>query len=73
MLVSINDFMPLILSMLVLLVLFIVIAVICALLLRRIFPASFNRFLIGACSLLGLYIWVFPMNMGFYEFFRSIF
>lgn len=73
MLVSINDIMPLILSMLVLLVLFIVIAVICALLLSRIFPASLNRFLIGACSLFGLYIWFFPMNMGFYEFFRSIF
>ena len=73
MLVSVNDFMPLILSMLVLLALFLVISLIGALFLRRIFPASFNRFLIGACSLLGIYIWVFPMNMGFYEFFRSIF
>lgn len=73
MLVSVNDFMPLILSMLVLLFLFLVISLIGALLLRRVFPTSFNRFLIGACSLLGLYIWVFPMNMGFYEFFRSIF
>lgn len=73
MLVSVNDFMPLILSMLVLLTLFIAIALIGALILRKIFPPSINRFLIGACSLFGLYIWVSPMNMGFYEFFRSIF
>jgi hypothetical protein len=33
-------------------------------------PRKLYNLLIGPVMLLGLYIWGFPMNLGFYEFFK---
>jgi hypothetical protein len=33
-------------------------------------PSKLFNFLIGPVALLGAYIWVIPMKMWFYEFFR---
>ncbi|OOP61754.1 hypothetical protein BWZ43_25685 [Heyndrickxia oleronia] len=33
-------------------------------------PKLIFNFLLGPIALLGAYIWAFPMNMGFYEFFK---
>lgn len=39
---------------------------------RNILPSKIHNFFLGPVALLGFYIWAIPMNMGFYEFFRSI-
>ncbi|WP_313890766.1 hypothetical protein [Psychrobacillus sp.] len=33
-------------------------------------PKSLFNFLIGPVALFGAYLWAFPMNFGFYEFFK---
>jgi len=39
---------------------------------KRLLPAKIHNYLLGPVTLLGLYIWAVPMELGFYEFFRSI-
>lgn len=33
-------------------------------------PKSIYNYLLGAVILMAIYLWAFPMQMGFYEFFR---
>lgn len=33
-------------------------------------PAKLFNFLMGPVALIGMYIWAFPMNLGFHEFFK---
>lgn len=47
-------------------------AVIYKILLGNILPKKIYNFLLGPIALLGFFIWVIPMNMGFYEFFRAM-
>lgn len=54
-----------------------VVMVVCVVIYRIIFikllPTKIFNFFIGPIALLGFFIWAIPMNIGFYEFFRSIF
>lgn len=54
-----------------------VVMVLCVALYRILFvkllPNKIFNFFIGPIALIGFIIWAIPMNIGFYEFFRSIF
>lgn len=41
-----------------------------SLLCKRWLPVKLFNYLIGPVALFGAYIWAFPMNMGFYDFFK---
>jgi len=45
-------------------------AIIYKLLFQRILPRGIFNFLIGPICLFGLYVWLIPMNLGFYELFK---
>ncbi|TXC81580.1 hypothetical protein FS935_22015 [Metabacillus litoralis] len=34
-------------------------------------PKSIDNYLLGGVALLGAYLWVFPMHMGFFEYFKN--
>lgn len=34
-------------------------------------PKSIDKFLLGGVAFLGAYIWAIPMDMGFFEYFKS--
>lgn len=40
---------------------------------RNILPSKIHNFFLVPVALLGFYIWASPMNMGFYNYFRSFF
>ncbi len=40
------------------------------LLFQWILPRGIFNFLIGPICLFGFYVWLIPMNLGFYEFFK---
>lgn len=39
----------------------------------KLLPIKIYRFLLGCVALVAFYIWAVPMNLGFHEFFRSMF
>lgn len=41
-----------------------------SLLFKRWLPIKIFNFLIGPVALFGAYLWAFPMNLGFHEFFK---
>lgn len=45
-------------------------AIIYKILFQRILPRGIFNFLIGPVCLFGFYVWLIPMNLGFYEFFK---
>lgn len=46
------------------------IAIIYRLLFIKLLPQQIFNFFIGPVALLGFYIWVVPMKLGFYDFFK---
>lgn len=60
-------------SMLLLPIVMALCAAIYKILFIKLLPNKIYNFLLGPIALLGFFVWAVPMNMGFYEVFRSMF